>query len=109
MHRLRRRGAKFFVTLVAVSSLVVGVAGAHTIPVPAPYGPDNTYYAEDGAFGVFCAVAHVNIWHNTSYEGVAYTISKYSPSDLCSAALSLDQGLLYAAATVYRPNGAVCD
>lgn len=110
MGRIRKRGVQSLVALFATLALMGGVAAADPLEVPAPTGPINTYYAENGGFGVFCAQAWVRLDHTTggNYQGVATTATKYSSSGLCADPLGLDAGYAYAYVMVKRPNNTVC-
>lgn len=92
-----------------VGSLGTGVAWAHTVTNPPPSGPENTFVAQNGAFGLFCGVKYNQITDVVSgWEAGAITNARYSPGGVCNADLDLDANLIKVQARVQRADGTYC-
>lgn len=105
---LQRVGA-LCVACSSVLALVAGGAFAHTVTAPPPAGPINTYYAENGPFGVFCAQTYADVSHPSAWQGVAITGAKHSASGLCANDLVVDPYHLNATAYLTRSDGSLCN
>lgn len=112
MDQIRKYSVRVAIAFSAVLLMMMsGVASAHgPIGVPPPTGPRNTYYAENGAWGVFCANGYIELVHLSggSFRSYGETITKSSGSGLCADLLPLDANHIYLGLTLRRSDGAVC-
>jgi len=90
-------------------AMTAGAAFAAVTENPPPAGPENTYEAQNGAFGWFCGVKRTAVEPQPSgWYTHGNTRSKYSPSGFCNANLPLDAGLINSEAYIQRNDLTMC-